>query len=341
MRILVAEPNLNERKRLADLLRKRGHTVTTPATADAALCETQHDPPDLAFVNLAMGQPPGSLIASLRGAERDRHLYVIATSANPDGRAATAAWTSGADDLMRLSASAEEVLGRADAPTRIQAWSHRGMARVRDFAAELRLDRLQAWRNLEGLVSGELGSMLGVDLTVGSGSGKIRYAAEIPLSVPSEKVEIRLALGIDEGSVGPLGQQLFGDNVDSDAIDDALREMANMAGGAFKRHALDDGATFTLGLPKSRRPFSMDIGRCFAVCGPGFELYAAVTEAVRELRHLPARALTEGMVLAHDVKNVAGVLLLGAGTSLTRRSVERLIELVGPDTTLAVGDPTS
>ena len=49
----------------------------------------------------------------------------------------------------------------------------------------------------------------------------------------------------------------------------------------------------------------------------------------RQNQRVTAHTLREGMVLARDLKNEAGVLLIPAGTRLTSSTVDRLTKLLG------------
>ena len=113
---------------------------------------------------------------------------------------------------------------------------------------------------------------------------------------------------------------------------DALRELANTAGGALKRAALTESVALTTGLPvddnAARFPgkhicwsLTLQDGGCFAVVG---EILARGNERIS------AAKLAEGMVIAHDVRNESGILLVPAGARLTSTSALRLAAMLGP-----------
>ena len=62
--------------------------------------------------------------------------------------------------------------------------------------------------------------------------------------------------------------------------------------------------------------------------GLGYLVLAAEIK-VRENRRVSASELIEGMVLAHDVRNGGGLLLLAAGSRLTCTSAQKLAKMLG------------
>jgi hypothetical protein len=131
-----------------------------------------------------------------------------------------------------------------------------------------------------------------------------------------------------------IRETLLGDpSAHDEATRDALRELANTAGGALKRAALTESITLTTGIPcddsASRFPgkhlcWSLKLeggAGCLAVVG---EIRSRSNERISAAR------LTEGMILAHDIRNEGGVLLVPAGSRLTATSATRLAAMLGP-----------
>ena len=158
--------------------------------------------------------------------------------------------------------------------------------------------------------------------------------ASIPMSLAGDQLELRLSLVADAGALAWLRATLLGDPAASDdAARDALRELANTAGGALKRAALAEGITLTTGIPRddtaSRFP-----GKhlCWSL---KLEAGAGCLAVVGEIRNrsnerISAAQLAEGMILAHDIRSEGGVLIVPAGSRLTATSANRLAAMLGP-----------
>jgi hypothetical protein len=133
---------------------------------------------------------------------------------------------------------------------------------------------------------------------------------------------------------------LLGDeNADPAAADDALRELANTASGTFKRAAACENIVFTTGLPVSgsKETFPGNSSCWCLSLGSGLGCLALAVQIVeRENQRVPASKLTEGMVLAHDLRNEGGILLVPAGSRLSGTSAARLAKMLGDSVYLEV-----
>lgn len=345
MEFLVADIDGAEARRVAEALKARHHKVnilTDPAQLAASVAIRVPDVvvAEASFLSGRHGVSP----AALRAMRPDDYVYVIAIASRFDGPQVDGLYRAGVDDLLRRGSSREEIIGRGEAPARVRTWSTRLGALSCDFTAQYDLDRLKAWRELEALAAGEFGELLSCDLvSVDTATlGPLVYTAEIVVSFPGERFEIRFAVGVDALSSSALALQLFGGPVGTDVMEDAVREMANTLAGAFKRTALAEGALFTVGLPVNRAPFSPAASgqRSWVLeSRDGNRIAIMALRVAQDPKRVYARDLRQGMVLVQDVRNAAGLTLLTAGTALTERTVERLIALVGPTTLLEIGQP--
>jgi hypothetical protein len=155
--------------------------------------------------------------------------------------------------------------------------------------------------------------------------------ATIPMTLASAELDTCISIGADPATQKWLGIAMLGDDAAScDVIHDIMRELANVAGGAFKRAALRERSTFATGIP---------IDSDLTPCGPDARYWEIETEdggmlgLVADVRRRPnrrvqARRLIEGMVVVEDVWNGSGVLLLLSGTRLTSTTAERLSRLL-------------
>ena len=122
-----------------------------------------------------------------------------------------------------------------------------------------------------------------------------------------------------------------------------LRELANVAGGAFVSAVESDGILVTLGLPTSGAPdrgWGTATGTAqefvLGVSGVAFELSIRIVMESRELRTLAPRDLRHGMVVARNICNGEGGVILRAGTRLSEASVSRLSTILRPGATVLV-----
>ena len=142
----------------------------------------------------------------------------------------------------------------------------------------------------------------------------------------------RISIVADTPTRSWLGANLLGDPAASEeALDDVMREMANVAGGALKRAALIEGPVLTTGIPVDGRSLpARDSGaRCWTVPIADGVSIAVIGEIRRRAnRRIPAQRLSEGMIVVNDVHSDAGLLLLPAGTRLTSTTADNLRDLL-------------
>jgi hypothetical protein len=327
VKVLVAATDLGERQRIAKALAKEC-TVTSAASASAAAQAATAERPEIAIVESAW-------VSTFRKMIGDQMYVAALLSAKPSPTDFWAAYAAGADDVLRSFACAEEIAGRLTTVRRLR--------KLVPATVSSKLAKVRVWDALESIVTSELGSLLGASLEPAAAtSDPVVEAGGIDLTLSAESVVVHLALGIDATTGSQLQQTLLGGDARAEALQDALREMANTAAGAVKRAALDDGVAFTIGLPtndhtipaaKSRRQ------RRWACRGDGLVITCVATADSNQPAQVMATELKEGMVLARDVVNATGMLLVAAGTYITRTTAEQLARLVG-NTQVEVTSPS-
>lgn len=325
MKVLAAISDAKERKRIAAFLAAAHHEVVEAATMAAANLDTGYD---IAFVD--MGSVGRARMVFPR-------IYVIAVvSATAGSSDYWTAFNAGADDVMRINASKDELIGRAGALARIRSWA------APKATVSQKLATIPMWKDIEQIVGAELGELIGEAFTPDfATSSSIVQAASIPLTLTTEQIQIKIGLGIDGSTMGALQATLLGGDMNPEALADAMRELANTAGGAIKRKALDTGVEFTIGLPSNANILQTGEPKQRAwtlrsASGVSFVCVAIATS--NEPKLVAARDLKEGMVLARDVRNSMGVLIAPAGTNVTRTTVEQLARLLGATANLEVNE---
>jgi len=114
------------------------------------------------------------------------------------------------------------------------------------------------------------------------------------------------------------------------------------AGGALKRAALAENVSLTTGIPSTEK-FAVPSGAsaCWSLLSSTGECRLAVVGEARQRTNerVAASLLSEGMILAHDVRNEGGILLAPAGSRLTSTSAAKLAKLLGARFFLEVAPP--
>lgn len=327
MKVLTAISDAKERKRIAAYLVASNHEVVEAATAAAvgAMIEGV----DIAFVDMG-------LVGRMRA--HPQRIYVIAVvSATAPSSDYWTAYTAGADDVMRITAPKDEIVGRGAALARIRSWASPPRS------VNQRLASLPVWKQVEQIVGSELGALVGESFTMEPAeSSVVVQASTIPLTLAAEQIQIRIGLGVDGASIDALQAGLLGGDTSPEAVADAMRELANTAGGALKRAALDSGTEFTIGLPSNANILVHDTKpehRAWMLrAESGLSFLCVAIASLSTPKLVPVRELREGMVLSRDVRNAMGVLIAPAGTNLTRTTVDQLGRLLAATASLEVSE---
>jgi len=198
----------------------------------------------------------------------------------------------------------------------------------------VRIDRVRVLGDFEQIVAIELGQLLGTTLQTAVGvTLPLSHTSVIPLTLVSDHIRIQFGLGVDEATREQLCDVLLGGDRTSDATLDALREMANTAGGAICRAALVDGVSFSIGLPSNENLFKAAPGRgreWTITDGKSLFLECMIMMSEDNTRHVCAAELREGMVLTYGIVDTSGATVADQGRMLTRTTIEEIVRALGP-----------
>jgi CheY-like chemotaxis protein len=268
-----------------------------------------------------------------------KHVYILAVLDKQPATELPALIEAGVDDFARRPMAREELLARIEAPRRIRKWAADlpRDASVDDWSLYTDPRRLRGCWDMGRIVGEDLAQMLGpLEVSQGwtMGSADQLRGATIRMALTSEQSEVRISLLVDSASLPSLTELLLGDaNASEAAVDDVLRELANAAGGAVKREVFFEGVTLTTGLPSNDRavPLGSESTRLWVATLKDSGVRIGIVGAIRteENKHIAACDLLEGMVLASDLWNDSGVLLVASGTRLTATTVDRVRNMVG------------
>ena len=196
----------------------------------------------------------------------------------------------------------------------------------------MRIGRVRIFSEVESIVAQELGELLGASLHQSKGGLRsLSHTGTISLTLAADHLQMQLGIGVDEHTRQQLTEALLGGDTTIEAILDVLREMANTAGGAIRRAALDDGMSFAMGLPSNENVFASEKRRRgFAITDAnGLYLECVVTVSANVPTSVRASDLREGMVIMRDVVDEDGTVVVAAGSSLTETTAERVSSVLG------------
>ena len=350
MRALIVDPNAAEREVTTRTLLQEGYEAVGAAdvAGASALLATR---PDIVLVESTIANGDGiALLRDLRAQEQHTaHAFVVVTASRAQPDDMRTAFAAGADDFIRKPINPEELLLRVAGAARARVVLQKVHARLAllDIVAAADFLRSQSWASVSVRACNDVGEMLGMTLSATEDEdalGDAVMGAQLPLTMVSECFEVHLAVAVDRPSLRALAGALLGDEEAPEShVRDLLRELANVAAGSMKRAADEEGRVLTTGLPADGPPRDFRFPRAKAVrgwralCGEtGATLRFMAQYVTAENRHVPVAHLREGMVLAHDLMNPAGALLVRGGTRITEVHITQLPRMMGEATLIAV-----
>lgn len=259
--------------------------------------------------------------------------HLIAALPRLDEKSVISALAAGAVDLMARSACASELVARIDLPGRFETDN--------TTAPHGRLRAVSVWDKVPALMSKSVTSTL--DWTPVS----LPYTGEAPdvlaairATCREDASTVEILVGCSASSGRALVRAQLGDDGPQSALPDCLREMANVLAGVFKQAVMHEGIGVTLGLPQDCNPrrFSRT-HTAWVLQGSGLSLVLGLIPGRGGHQMVQVRELAPGMVLRRDVLLHGGVPFVRAGTALTERAIERLVEVLGTTSLVSVAEP--
>lgn len=181
----------------------------------------------------------------------------------------------------------------------------------------------------------------------------LEVASTIVMASAQQQVELRLDIGADAASARALSVHLFGEEEGPTLTADMNNELANLFMGAAKAAFSAESIAFAAGVPTALPPQELGRGGMQYQRQETFALHLAdavvvVYVGARNKGNVSLKPgeLREGMVIAKDVHNARGLLLIPGGTRLSMTMTERLrgqlppafiIEVMTPDVAGARG----
>jgi hypothetical protein len=158
----------------------------------------------------------------------------------------------------------------------------------------------------------------------------LAVGASILLLNAEGQLELRIALAADVASSRALAVHLFGPEGE-DLAADVMTELANILMGTLKTSFSSESLPFTGGLPEAvpveqvlrpAMPYKFQESVLFSIADARLIVHLGLRSRANIV--VQASRLREGMVVAKDVFNARGMLLLNGGTRLSEHMVERI-----------------
>jgi DNA-binding response OmpR family regulator len=364
---------------LADL-EHGGHLVRSVNNARATLELISRDPPDITIVSGDLaGEQFGPILQSVLNADDlYRSIVVLVNKDTPERR--TALYAAGVDDVAGANVTAGELASRVKSAERIVRLERRLRERVRELESALgRLEMnavrrgqaiapatvqpaqtegvpfllSPAWNRVEETLSRMCAEYLQAPFQLVAGVASPPTGspgATISLVDVVHELRMDLTFFAPAASAKAVAVAFCGGDasaVDDDIIRDVLLELANSGMGAVKSAFLNDGFKFAGSTPKARvfvdtasLVSGVEARRVLTYRSESSFIHVVVAVRSTPRVRVKAAALREGMVIAANITNDAGVLIVSAGTRLTETTVERIRRLV-PKLEIELADPTT
>lgn len=319
------------------LLESRQHRAEQAHDCKSAIDQLRAEPFDVLLLDDGLvGDGAVQILKRIESLSEIAAPHIIyAVEKNP-GAAFDSLFQLGVCDFVRKPYWREELLARVEAPAVLR---RRQASEPRDWGQKRDPLRFNGWRNMPGLIGNELAELTAQRFDEAP-SPKQRpafgMAARISLTATASDTEIRLTLGAEHASLFKLSELMLGCTTrDKAVLEDILREMANTLAGVMKRVAPQDeslttGLPHTVAMSETTSSFeSAPVRFGLRMRGQPVEIMFAVETICRGKRQVAAHDLKEGMVLARDLRNEAGLLLVPQGTRITSSAAERVARLLG------------
>ena len=203
-----------------------------------------------------------------------------------------------------------------------------------------------AWSGASTNLAAAATQFLGVPCSVRPFEGRpdLAFAVGITLANVEAEAEVRLSIGANNASACQLAVHLFGPETE-DLAADMLGELGNIFMGTVKRTFDENGVPFTGGLPQPIEaeevvapPNPYPHQEAFVLSVLDASLVVRIGLRKKGNLMVTVGQLKEGMVLAKDVYNARGVLLMKGKTRLSRTMIERMRKLMPKKLKMEVQD---
>ncbi|GEM_PF-5518430 len=361
MRVLVIDRDRAALAHTAGLVRGLDHEVHTASTDVEA-----RDKLGVA-IDVVIIDPKTSgveLIRTVREGHRQPYTYVLAISKQQTDAEIRDAYDAGCDgdvhgpvetiDLRarlavaaRIRSAASPAAAAPKAPPKVVA-ARPAPAGAKPASAAEAVTRSAAWANMAANLAQASATFLTLPGVIAPAdhAAPIVFASGILLSSVESELEARVTLGLDHRDATALAMHLFGESSDELAAD-VLGEIGNIAMGALKTSFSAESFHFTGSLPKRLAPADVAVFgasgqfvESFCVRLADARLHVRIGIASTKNQIIDMMKLREGMVLAKDLFNARGMLVLAGGTRLSSTTADKLQRTLPTGTTVEIAAGT-
>jgi CheY-like chemotaxis protein len=332
MRILWVGDEDEFRRGVTESLQSVGHSVRHAHGDGTAVAVARQDAPHVVlFAPRELNAGALDLLSKLRE-DGKPPPHVLLVGAEPPESFLVQAYEQGLDGELARARGEAYVRSRITSLERRLDPTKKTLVPVKPGTPALSpielVARSGAWRGVRPSFAEAVGKFLTLaahSIEVPIPAPSLTVGCEILLSSAALELEMRVALAVDAPTAKTLAIHLFGEE-SSDLEIEMMHEVANICMGTVKTALSAEQLAFAAGLPKAvqselvLRPVGDWRTRdCFAIRAVDAMIVVGVALRSKANTVVAVGSVVEGMVLAKDVYNPRGMLLLTAGTRLSSR----------------------
>jgi len=337
--------------RLVASLTDAGHTVTSIKDEKAALAALGAQRFQLVLVCAAGGVDASTnAIKTLRASDLSKQTHIIWLANEVSDDQLVRAYDAGADMCARLPCAIPVILAMLRSAQRVAPALEPSETGPNTSAANP-LDRVilsNTWKEAREHIRAVAAKFFTLDAVLGDSGAivePVEHACFIALSNVEHQLEARIAIGSGSTSGQKLALHLFGPE-GSELVPDMLSELANNIMGVLKTSLSKEAFSFTAGLPQVLdkeefiRPFIAYTHQVsFALRLADSALLLRLSLSSKANLFVASASLRDGMILAKDVFNARGLLIVQKGTRLSLNMIEKITGFMPPKSLIEVVAP--
>ena len=340
--------------KLSAALGEAGHQVTVVKDEKSTIAALGDSAFPLILIN-ARGGDEGSLnlVRALRKKPAPvGNTYLSLLAQDPGEDYLVRAYDLGADAVLRTPCAPAVVLAHLKSAARLLGAANDASVDGKKLGAQAapieQMAQSKTWRGAQALIRDAASEFLTLEVKTAEAAAAVEpatHASCIMLSNVEHQLEIRIGVGADVASGKLLSVHMFGPE-ETDLVPDMLNEIANILMGTLKTAFSSESLAFTGGLPQPLNPeevlrptimYGYQFAFAIQMAGATITVHLGIHSKANLF--LPPAGLKEGMVLAKDVFNARGVLMLHAGTRLSQNMLGKIAEFLPEKTRLEVVAP--
>lgn len=346
-RVLIVEDEPVSLRMLQHMLTKQGYAVDVALDGNDAISKISgYDYHGVVTDWLMPGLDGIEVVRHLRARPGPGPIVVLISVLNlPAAR--DHAVTAGADDFLPKPVVPARLLQILAAPRKVRA------VEAKRSQGSHPLTRAAAWSALPTSLAAVVGETLLMPTVPWDApaavSDEVKHLAMTSLIDTEHQLEMVAALSGSMADLERVTQVMLGEVASgAELVTATLTELVNILAGRMKTEFLREGYTFTLGIPSTwnRTDLASTIAdsvasRTLVLRAGEVTLSAHICVRPSEAVDIPALELREGLVLASDVRNSSGGLILPACTRLTESAAQHLREMLRGRAVRVCGMPRS